>query len=151
LLSPANDSCSSHATEIDYLITNIDPVQITPAWIVKTYSQRNWVEVFYREVKGNLGWRECQLRGKTPLLRHFVLVYCAYTLIVWHTLTGGLRRKWSQRPLNTFSEALEAFRTAIIYRFVKWLQSNWDVYCTHKESFGYIAILEFMRYSNNSE
>jgi len=133
-----NDSCFSNATEIDYLITNIESAQITPAWVIQTYSQRNWVEVFYREVKGNLGWRECQLRGKIPLLRHFVLVFCAYTLIVWHTLTGGLRRKWSQRPLNTFSEALEAFRTAIIYRFVKWLQTNWDVYCAHKESFGYI-------------
>jgi hypothetical protein len=133
-----NDSCFSNATEVDYLITNFPASEVTPEWVINTYSQRNWVEVFYREVKGNLGWRECQLRGKTSLLRHFVLVFCAYTLIVWHTLTGGLRRKWSQRPLNTFSEALEAFRTAIIYRFVKWLQSNWDVYCAHKERFGYI-------------
>ncbi len=26
-----------------------------PQWIVDTYSQRNWVEVFYREAKGWLG------------------------------------------------------------------------------------------------
>ena len=47
-----NDSCFSNATEVDYLITNVDSSQITPAWVVQTYSQRNWVEVFYRQVKG---------------------------------------------------------------------------------------------------
>jgi len=33
---------------------------------------------------------------------------------------------------------LEAFRTAITYRFVKWLQENWDVFVAYKASFGYI-------------
>ena len=76
-------------------MTNVEAQKATPEWIVNTYSQRNWVEVFYREAKGNLGLRE-------------------------------------------YTEALEAFRTAITYRFVKWLQENWDVFVAYKASFGYI-------------
>jgi hypothetical protein len=32
--------------------------------------------------------------------------------VLWHKLTGGLRRRWANKPLD-FPEALEAFRTAI--------------------------------------
>ena len=28
--------------------------------------------------------------------------------ISWHKLTGGLRRRWANKPLTTFREALEA-------------------------------------------
>jgi hypothetical protein len=35
--------------EIDYLFTNVDFSRATAEWIVTTYAQRNWVEVFYRE------------------------------------------------------------------------------------------------------
>lgn len=133
-----NAKTFSQATEIDYFVTNVEAQKATPEWIVNTYSQRNWVEVFYREAKGNLGLREYQVRDKRSLLRHFVLVFCAYTFIIWHQLTGGFRRIWSNQPLNTFNEALEAFRTAITYRFLKWLQENWDVFFAYKASFGYI-------------
>lgn len=37
------------ASDIDYLITNVDSSIVTAAWVVETYSQRNWIEVFYRE------------------------------------------------------------------------------------------------------
>jgi len=39
------------------------------------YSQRNWVEVFYREAKGWLGLKEYQTRGIKSLKRHFILVF----------------------------------------------------------------------------
>lgn len=54
----------SEATDIDYFITNVNSSIVTPDWIVKTYSQRNWIEVFYREAKGWLGLREYQVREK---------------------------------------------------------------------------------------
>jgi SRSO17 transposase len=110
------------ATDIDYFITNVDPNKVTPQWVVETYSQRNWVEVFYREAKGWLGLKEYQVRHKRSLLRHFILVFCAYTFILWYKLTGGLRRRWGNKPLKTFPEALEAFRTAISYRFHNWFK-----------------------------
>lgn len=37
------------STDIDYFITNVNPNLVTSQWVVETYSQRNWVEVFYRE------------------------------------------------------------------------------------------------------
>ncbi|TAG37294.1 MAG: IS701 family transposase, partial [Oscillatoriales cyanobacterium] len=126
------------ATEIDYLMTNVDLSTATEKWIVKTYSQRNWVEVFYREAKGWLGLNEYQVRDERSLKRHFIMVFCAYTFILWHRLTGGLRRTWANKPLNTFTQALEAFRTAISFRFVKWLNQNWDVFSAYKASLGLV-------------
>ena len=78
----------SDADDIDYFITNVDPSIVTSQWIVDTYSQRNWVEVFYREAKGWLGLKEYQTRGIKSLKRHFILVFCAYTFILWHKLSN---------------------------------------------------------------
>ena len=86
--------------------------------MVATYTQRNWVEVFYREAKCWLGLREYQVRDKVSLEHHFVLVMCAYTFILWHKLTGGFQRRWAHKPLNTFTEALEAFRSALSFGFL---------------------------------
>ena len=133
-----NASTFSQTTDIDYFITNVSPSIVTPEWVVTTYSQRNWVEVFYREAKGWLGLREYQVRDKRSLMRHFILVFCAYTFILWHTLTGGLRRRWASKPLNTFTEALVAFRTAMSFRFFDWLNLNHDVFAAYKASFGFI-------------
>ncbi|ACC85060.1 IS701-like element ISNpu7 family transposase [Nostoc punctiforme] len=133
-----NAATFSQATDIDYFITNVSSSIVTPKWVVDTYSQRNWVEVFYREAKGWLGLKEYQVREKRSLLRHFILVFCAYTFIVWHQMTGGLRRRWANKPLNTFTEAIDAFRTAMSYRFFDWLTLNRDVFAAYKASLGFI-------------
>lgn len=133
-----NAASSSEATDVSYLITNVAHEKATCEWIVKTYSHRNWVEVFYRESKGWLGLREYQARSIKSLERHLILVFCAYSFIVWQQLTGGLRRRWANKPLNTFTEALSAFRTAISYRFVGWLQDNTDVFALHLANLGLV-------------
>lgn len=133
-----NASTCEKASEIDYLITNEKYSSATGEWIVTAYSQRNWVEVFYREAKGWLGLKEYQVRDYRSLMRHFILVFCAYTFILWHTLTGGLRRRWASKPLNSFPDALEAFRTAMSSRFIKWLDKNRDVFAAYKASLGFI-------------
>jgi hypothetical protein len=69
-----NDSSVSEATEIDYLITNEQGEAVTGEWIVKTFSNRNYIEKFYREAKGWLGLKEYQMRKKESLIRHFILV-----------------------------------------------------------------------------
>jgi hypothetical protein len=138
LLEVMNASSFNQASDIEYFITNVDASISTAEWIVTTYGQRNWVEVFYREAKGWLGLSEYQVRDSRSLLRHFILVFCAYTFILWHTLTGGLRRRWASKPLNTFTEALEAFRTAMSFRFMEWLTLNRDVFAAYKASLGFI-------------
>ncbi|NEP89423.1 MAG: hypothetical protein F6K18_22750 [Okeania sp. SIO2C2] len=42
-------SSVEEATDIDYFMTNFEPPKVTAEWVVKTYSERNWVEVFERE------------------------------------------------------------------------------------------------------
>jgi hypothetical protein len=79
-----------------------------------------------------------KLLKNRSLLRHFILVFCAYTFILWHTKTGGLRRRWASKPLNTFTEALEAFRTAMSFRFVEWLNQNRDVFSAYKAALGFV-------------
>ena len=133
-----NASTFDQASDIDYFITNVGSSTATAEWIVITYAQRNWVEVFYREAKGWLGLSEYQIRDYRSLVRHFILVFCAYTFILWHTLTGGLRRCWASKPLNTFAEALEAFRTAMSFRFIEWLNHNRDVFVAYKASLGFV-------------
>lgn len=128
----------AEATEVDYLLTNASTEQVTPQWLVCTYSQRNWVEVFYREAKGWLGLREYQVRDAKSLKRHWILVFSAYTFIVWHQLTGGIRRRWSTKPLETFGEVMEAFRTAVQFRLVRWLTAHVDVFAAHKARFGLV-------------
>lgn len=126
------------ATDIDYLMTNEEEEKATIDWIIDTYCQRNWIEVFFREIKGWLGLSEYQVRKKRSLMRHFILVFCAYTFVQWHRLTGGLRRQWGNKPLNTFPEALEAFRTAVSFRFFQWLTHNTEVFACYKASLGFI-------------
>jgi len=133
-----NASSFDQASDIDYFITNVDGSIATAEWIVTTYAQRNWVEVFYREAKGWLGLSEYQVRDYRSLLRHFILVFCAYTFILWHIKTGGLRRRWANKPLNTFVDALEAFRTAMSFRFIDWLNHNRDVFIAYKASLGFV-------------
>ena len=133
-----NASTFDSSSDIDYLMTNVDGSTATAEWIVTTYGQRNWVEVFYREAKGWLGLREYQVRDYRSLIRHFILVFCAYTFILWHTKTGGLRRRWASKSLNTFVEALEAFRTAMSFRFIEWLNHNRDVFAAYKAALGFV-------------
>lgn len=104
-----NAATFSSATDIDYFITNVSGSIVTPQWLVDTYGKRNWVEVFYREAKEWLGLKEYQVRDKRSLIRHFILVFCAYTFILWHQLTGGLRRRWASKPLNTFTLCFRGF------------------------------------------
>ncbi len=73
--------------------------------------------------------------------------------VLWHKLTGGLRRRWANKPrsrfvyeyshtkadrLNTFPEALEAFRTAMSFRFVQWLNQNFDLFTAYQASLGFV-------------
>ncbi len=49
-----------------------------------------------------------------------------------HKHTVGLRRRWANKPLDTFPEAKTAFRTAISYRFAQWLNQNRDVFIANR-------------------
>ena len=131
-----NASTCLAATDIDYFLTNALAQQVSAEWMAQTYSQRNWVEVFYREAKGWFGLSEDQVRDAKSMKRHWILVFTAYTFILWHQLTGGIRRRWATKPLQTIAETLEAFRTAVEFRLVRWLNAHVDVFAAHRARLG---------------
>ena len=47
--------------------------------IVRLYGLRNWVEQGYKQVKGELGWADFQVRSNRAIRRHWTLVCCAFS------------------------------------------------------------------------
>jgi hypothetical protein len=47
--------------------------------VVRLYGLRNWVEQGYKQVKGELGWADFQVRSDRAIRRHWQLVCCAFS------------------------------------------------------------------------
>ncbi len=47
--------------------------------MVRLYGLRNWVEQGYKQVKGELGWADFQVRSDRAIRRHWTLVCCAFS------------------------------------------------------------------------
>src|SRR5918995_728376 len=68
-----------------YLLTNLPPPatrrgqQANLAEVVRLYGLRNWVEQGYKQVKGELGWADFQVRSDRAIRRHWALVACAFS------------------------------------------------------------------------
>src|SRR6266496_4168403 len=73
-----------------YLVTNLArpnrPRRARPAFapadlaeVVRLYGLRNWVEQGYKQVKGELGWADFQVRSDRAIRRHWTLVCCAFS------------------------------------------------------------------------
>ena len=132
-----NASSIEDAIEIYYFITNVELSKVTPEWIVNTYSLQKLDRVFFiKKHSWWLGLREYQVRDKWRQDSHFILVFCAYTFITCHQLTGGLQRRWANKPLKAFTEAMDAFRTAMSFRFFSWLTNNRIGFCLSQREFG---------------
>jgi SRSO17 transposase len=128
-----NAATFAAASEVDYYITNEAKERASAEWIVRSYSRRNWVEVFYREAKGWLGITEYEVRDEQSMHRHWTLVFTAYSLIQYQHLTGGLRR-WSTKPLETFHDALSAYKCAVEFLLVRWIGQFPEVFAAHRSS-----------------
>jgi hypothetical protein len=53
--------------------------------VVRLYGLRNWVEQGYKQVKGELGWADFQVRSDRAIRRHWTLVCCAFSFC-WQAL-----------------------------------------------------------------
>jgi hypothetical protein len=68
-----------------YLLTNLPrprnrrAQQVDLAEVVRLYGLRNWVEQGYKQVKGELGWADFQVRSDRAIRRHWALVCCAFS------------------------------------------------------------------------
>ena len=77
-----------------FLLTNVK--QLRNGTVARLYALRNWVEVFYREAKCDLGAGQYQVRGLESIVRHWQLVFVAYSLLVQLRRRGRLGR-WSEK------------------------------------------------------
>jgi hypothetical protein len=51
--------------------------------VVKIYGLRQWVEQSYRQIKGELGFSDFQVRRDHAIRRHWELVLCAFSFCWW--------------------------------------------------------------------
>jgi SRSO17 transposase len=65
--------------------------------------RRHWVEQFYEEAKGLLGWDQYQGRLWAGFHRHAVTVMLAYSFLVWREFTSRWTRPRPGRPRPAFS------------------------------------------------
>jgi DDE superfamily endonuclease len=67
------------------------------AEVVRIYGLRNWVEQGYKQVKGELGWADFQVRSDAAIRRHQVLVNCAFSFC-WAAWFADPPRDAAPRP-----------------------------------------------------
>ena len=85
---PASDE------NLRWLLTNV--VQFRNDTVARLYALRNWIEVFYREAKDDLGAGQYQVRDLTSILRHWQMVFVTYSLLVVLRQEGRLGR-WCKK------------------------------------------------------
>lgn len=78
-----------------YLVTNLPAPQSRRAGeepsleeadlaeVVRLYGLRQWVEQSYKQVKGELGFADFQVRSDRAIRRHWELVFCAFSFCWW--------------------------------------------------------------------
>jgi hypothetical protein len=54
--------------------------QANPAEVVRLYGLRNWVEQGDKQVNGELGWADFQVRSDRAIRRHWTLVCCGFSV-----------------------------------------------------------------------
>jgi hypothetical protein len=70
------------------------------AEVVRLYGLRIWVEQGYRQVKGELGWADFQVRADHAIRRHWALVCCAFSCC-WRTWFAARDAAWPPPPPET--------------------------------------------------
>jgi SRSO17 transposase len=94
LVAVTTDPATLPANSSWYLTTNLPAVGSSQAEksplaaasleeIVRLYGLRMWVEQSYKQVKGALGFSDFQVRSEHAILRHWELIFCAFSFCWW--------------------------------------------------------------------
>ncbi|MFC1587755.1 transposase, partial [Planctomycetota bacterium] len=67
----------------DLTVLTTNSIVMRDETVVCYYRLRNWIEVFYREAKSELGAGDYQVRSLDRIVRHWMLCFVAYSLIQW--------------------------------------------------------------------
>jgi len=107
------DPTTLDADQTAYLYTTIPASQADATEIAGLYSLREWIEVFYRQAKGELGWHEWQIRQAQAIVRHWQLVLCAYSFVLLHGVSQAAAQKNNSAAGSTALDDLFAHRARL--------------------------------------
>jgi hypothetical protein len=111
LVVATTDPATLPALSTWYLLTNL-PRPDSPcaaasplapadlAEVVRLYGLRLWVEQGYKQVKGELGWADFQVRSDAAIQRHWHLVCCAFTFCWWAWFQAEAREEAAPIPAD---------------------------------------------------
>jgi hypothetical protein len=68
--------------------------------VVRLYGLRMWVEQSYKQVKGELGFSDFQVRSDSAIRRHWQLVLCAFSFCWW----AYIRQHYEVAPIDAVPE-----------------------------------------------
>lgn len=94
LVAVSTDPATLPTNSSWYLITNLpapgyrrareSPLEAADlAEVVRIYGLRQWVEQSYRQLKGELGFADFEVRSDRAIRRHWELVFCAFSFCWW--------------------------------------------------------------------
>jgi len=92
----------------------------TPDKIIYSYKQRWSIETFYRDSKQNLGLEDYELRKLQGIIRHWYLVFLAYTILQLSSKEKSLT-KWFKSNLKTIGDQCRFATNETIKYFVLWV------------------------------
>jgi SRSO17 transposase len=106
-----------------FLVTNRKEWSIMN--ILSTYAQRWPIETFYRDAKQNLGLEDCEMRLLKGIRRHWDLVFLAYTLLQFESLSGPLN-KWIKSNVVTIGDKCRLASAEILRSFIFFAYQNFN-------------------------
>ena len=92
----------------------------TPDKIIFSFVQRWNIETFHRDSKQNLGLEDYELRKLKGIMRHWYLVFLAYTILQLSSNEKSLT-KWIKSNLNTVGDQCRFATNETIKYFVLWV------------------------------
>lgn len=87
--------------------------------ILSCYAQRWPIETFYKDAKQNLGFELCEMRRIRGIHRHWNLVFLAYKLLEFESLSGILN-KWIKSNVVTICGKCHMVSSEIVRSFIFW-------------------------------
>lgn len=104
------------AKEGECFITN--NYETSPVEVINQYRRRWVIDDFYREVKDNLSFAEFQVRKGLSIIRHWMLVFLAYTFYI-HCKLKGVFSKIYQGAITTLSQFTKVMQNLNTIRVAK--------------------------------
>jgi len=86
--------------------------------IIRIYSKRWDIEVFYRSAKANLGLGKYMLRKLKGIIRYSYLVFFAAIFLEWSRLMGHLSQYKAE--VSTLGQKVKAFKEKFLEGVIKW-------------------------------